>query len=132
MGSASDDARSYYQSQVSQETKAVFGSVGISQAIGTDVAVISDIGSGGGRGWWKIWGHGRHTLADGLKLSIGPVAGPVVKFQIAAAANTTVYFGPYLVQIANDTDDIIVELAVATGGADSAAATLYAKRMADA
>lgn len=133
MGSASDDARAFFQSQVSQETKAVFGSVGASQAQGVNVAVLSNVGAAGGRGWWKIWGHGYHTLANGLRLTVGDSAGtPTEKFQIAAPAGSIVYFGPYLVQISTDTDDILVELAVATGGADAAAATLYAKRMADA
>lgn len=127
MASVNDDMRSYYRNTVSQETKADFGSLGASQSIGADVAVIDNPGASGGRGWYKIWGHGRHTQPDGLRLLIGATE----KFQISSVGATNVYFGPYLVEITDDTTDIIVELAVATGVGEAASATVYAKRMAD-
>ena len=102
-------------------TKQDHGVVGISQAIGVDVAIISNPGPGR----WKIWGNGRHSLADGLRL----VVGSTIITEIASAAASSTTFGPVVVDILNSTDDIIVELNLATGGADSASATVYAQRL---
>lgn len=102
-------------------TKQASGVVPISQAIGVDAAVIQDPGPGR----WKIWGHCRHTLADGLRLMIQATQIAI----IAGAANTTIRFGPFVVDITNATDDIIVELNVATGGSDTASATVYAQKI---
>lgn len=103
-------------------TKQAFGAVGINQAVGVDAAVITDPGPGR----WKIWGTCRHTLADGLRLLVGAVT----IIQITNSPTTSMDFGPVVVDILNKTDDIIVELAVATGAADSASATVYAQKVA--
>jgi hypothetical protein len=102
-------------------TKQAFGSVGISQGVGINVAVIQDAGPGR----WKIWGHGRHDAADGLRLLIEGVTIAA----IAGGAGHTIPFGPFIVDINNKTDDIIIELNVATGGAGAASATVYAQRL---
>ena len=106
-------------------TKFASGQAPISQAQGTDVAVITDPG----KGTWEIWGTVRHTLVDGCRLAIGPVASPVVQFVITAGANVAQDFGPVVVDILNSTDDIIIELQTATGGSDTASATVYARRV---
>lgn len=98
-----------------------YGTAGNSQAQGTDVATISNPGPGR----WKIWGHGRHTLADGFRL----VVGSSIIIEFAAGANAHHEFGPIIVDILNDSDDITVELLTATGGSDTASATVYAQRL---
>lgn len=105
-------------------TKFASGQAPISQAQAFDVAVIADPG----KGRWEVWGTVRHTLADGCRLAVGPVAAPVVLFTITAGANVAQDFGPVVIDILNATDDIIVELQTATGGADTASATIYARR----
>lgn len=104
-------------------TKYASGSAGASQAQGVDVAIITNPG----KGRWRIWGTVRHTLADGCRLAIGPDTSPTVLFTICAGANLAQDFGPIIYDIRNNTDDIIVELATATGGSDSAFATIYAE-----
>lgn len=108
----------------SELTKFSSGTAPISQAVGVDVAVITDPG----KGKWRIWGSVRHTLADGCRLAVGPVAGPTILFTIPSGPNADASFGPIVYDINNSTDDIIVELAVATGGADTACAVVYAQR----
>jgi hypothetical protein len=108
----------------SELTKFSSGTAPISQAVGVDVAIITNPG----KGRWRIWGSVRHTLADGCRLAIGPDTSPTVLFTIPAGPNAYAEFGPIVYDINNNTDDIIVELAVATGGADTACAVVYAQR----
>lgn len=96
-----------------------FGVLGISQPIDTTVALINAPGPGK----FKIWGHGRHSLADGLKLT-SPMT-----VQFASGPIDTFNFGPIIVDVPNKTAGIIIALNVATGGADAASATIYAERM---
>ncbi len=101
-------------------TKQAAGTVGNSQAIGTDIAVITDPGPGR----YKIWGVCRHTLIDGCRLLIG--ATTIISI-IPATANTSAPFGPVIIDILNKTDDIILELATATGVSDTATGVVYAE-----
>jgi hypothetical protein len=98
------------------------GTVGISQAIGTDIAVITNPGPGR----WKVWGTARHTLADGCRLLIGATT---LLATISSAATEAAPFGPVVVDVLNATDDFILELSLATGGSDTASGTLYAQKL---
>lgn len=102
-------------------TKFASGVVGISQAQGTDIAVITDPG----RGRYKVWGTCRHTLVDGCRVLLGAT----ILFTVSSGAANAQDFGPIVIDILNNTDDIIVELGTATGGADTASATVYAQRL---
>lgn len=125
MPSTQDHAFDYYRAKVSEETKAAFGSVG-AVAANITVAQIVNPGASGGRGWYEVWGHAFHDADSGLKLDVGGVD----KVTFASLANIVFYFGPFMVEITNDTSDITIETAAATTA--KAAATVYAKRMADA
>jgi hypothetical protein len=103
-------------------TKYASGVLGISQATGTDIAVIIDPG----KGRYQVWGVVRHTLADGCRLLLG--ASIIIPF-IPAGPNLSEKFGPVVLDILNNTDDIILELAAATGGADSASGIVYAQKL---
>lgn len=98
-----------------------FGALGASQAIGTDAAIIQNPGPGK----FKIWGHCRHTQADGMRLVVG--AATIV--EISQEAARVAQFGPVVVDILNATDDIIVELEKATGVGEAASATVYAQKI---
>lgn len=103
-------------------TKLASGVLGISQPIGTDVAVITAPGPGR----YQVWGTARHTVADGCRVLIG--ATTVIPF-IAASPNKSQNFGPIVVDVLNSVDSIILELAVATGGADAASGIIYAQKL---
>jgi hypothetical protein len=92
------------------------GTVGISQAIGTDIAVITNPGPGR----WKVWG------TDGCRLLIGATT---LLATISSAATEAAPFGPVIVDVLNATDDFILELSLATGGSDTASGTLYAQKL---
>ena len=109
-------------SEIPEITKVASGILGISQAIGTDICVITDPGPGR----YQVWGTVRHTLVDGCRLLVGSTTIIAV---IAGGPNAVAFFGPVVVDIVTRTDDIILELAIATGGADSASGTLYAQRL---
>lgn len=94
------------------------GSLGNSQAQNTVVATINIPTPGR----YKVWGTGRHTLADGLKIS-SPIA--VV---ISGGPNDTVNIGPITFDNPN-ASNIVVQLNVATGAADTASVTLYAENL---
>jgi hypothetical protein len=97
------------------------GIVGNNQAIGVFVASITDPG----KGRWRIWGSVRHTLPDSIRLRVG--ATNIIP-RIPQPANDLCSFGPVTVDILTTTDDIILDLAVATGAADVAAGIIYAQR----
>src|SRR4051812_39575985 len=103
-------------------TLSVGTAIGINQAIGVFVASIQNPG----KGLWRIWGSCRHSLADSIRLR---VASTNLISIIPQAGNETVTFGPIIFAINNYTDDIILDLAVATGPADSASGVLYAQRV---
>lgn len=86
-----------------------------------DVLVASIINLVPGR--YKIWGRGRHTLADGLKLS-----SPVV-INFASGPNESFDFGPIVVDITSSAIGIGMALRLATGASDTASANLYAERI---
>jgi hypothetical protein len=97
------------------------GVLGNSQAADTLVALINAPGPGR----YKVWGHGRHSLADGLKFT-SPMTPALV---IAGGAGDTVSFGPFVVDITNYTSGINVALRLATGASDTAAVTIYAEKI---
>lgn len=98
------------------------GIAGNNIAVSTNVCSIQNVGPGR----WKIWGRGRHTLEDGLKLIVG--ATPIYT-RIPQGPNATTDFGPFMIDILNATDDIVLQLAVATGAADTASGILYAQSL---
>lgn len=98
------------------------GVVGNNQAIGVFVASILDPG----KGRWKIWGTCRHTLPDGVRFRVG--SNNIVP-RVPSTANEVTDIGPFFVDILTTTDDIVLDLAVATGAADTAAGVLYAHRV---
>lgn len=95
------------------------GGAPINTAANTLVALINAPGPGR----YRIWGHARHSLADGLKLT-SPVT-----IVFAGGAGDTVQFGPFVLDIINYTSGINVNLNVATGASDTAYATIYAERI---
>lgn len=97
------------------------GVVGNNQAADTAVAIINAPGPGR----YKIWGTGRHSLVDGLKLT-SPTVPAVI---LSGGAGDTINFGPIVFDITNNTSGIIVALNTATGAADTASATVYAQRL---
>lgn len=74
-------------------------------------------------GRYRVWGHCRHSLADGLKLS-SPTS--VI---LAGGAGDTVAFGPMVFDITNTAIGIGISLNTATGASDTASATIYAELM---
>jgi hypothetical protein len=108
---------------MSQEEKTFVASgvLGISQAVGTDICVITDPGTGR----YRVWGTVRHTVVDGCRLLLNAV----VICTIPNSATGVTDFGPIIMDLPNRTDDIILELAVATGGADTASGILYAQEL---
>jgi hypothetical protein len=107
---------------ISEElTKVASGSLPISQAVGTDICVITDPGTGRCR----VWGTVRHTLADGCRLLVNTT----IIATIPNAPNTVTDFGPIVLDLVSRTDDVILELAVATGGADTASGILYVQEI---
>lgn len=109
---------------LSQEsiTKVASGTVAINQASGTDIAVITDPGPGR----YKVWGTCRHTLADGCRLLL---AATTIIANIPSQATAVASYGPVVLDVVNRTDDIILELATATGAADTASGVIYAQRL---
>jgi hypothetical protein len=97
------------------------GSVGNNITANTLVALINAPGPGR----YRIWGHARHSLADGLKLT-SPNLTPLV---LAGGAGDTISFGPVIMDITNTTSGINVNLNVATGASDTASATIYAEKI---
>lgn len=95
------------------------GAAGNNVASNTLVALINAPGPGR----YKIWGHARHTLADGLKLT-SPIT-----IVFPNGPNSVVDFGPFILDITNFTAGINVNLNVATGAADTAYATIYAQKL---
>lgn len=110
-------------------TKQAFGAAGFSQAVGTNLAVISTpgafVGNMLGIGTYKVWGTVRHTLADGVRL----VLGGTTVLVISNAPNQATNFGPLVLNITNRIDDIFLELEVATGAADTASGNLYIQKL---
>ncbi len=98
-----------------------FGAVGISQPVDTVVCTINNLG----RGRWRIWGQGKHSTVDGLKLTIGST--DIVQF--AMSDYQTVPLGPFVVDILNNTDDVFIRLAAATSGTGLSSANLYAEKI---
>jgi hypothetical protein len=68
----------------------------------------------------------RHTLEDGLKLIVGAA---LVIARIPQTATQTVQFGPLMVDVLLATDNIILQLAVATGVSDTASGALYVQKL---
>jgi hypothetical protein len=97
------------------------GTLGNSVAVNTLVALINAPGPGR----YRVWGHGRHSLADGLKFT-SPMLSPLI---LSGGAGDTVVFGPFVVDITNFTSGINVALNVATGASDTASVTIYAEKM---
>lgn len=96
-------------------TLQVAGSAGNSLAQNTQVATLALT-----PGRYKIYGTGRHTLADGLKLT-SPVA-----LILSGGPNDTINFGPIIVDVTT-ASALTAQLNVATGASDTAAITMYAE-----
>lgn len=99
-----------------------YGSAGNNQGQGTDVCVITAPPAGR----YKVWGHCRHTLADGFRL----LKGSTTIIEISSGANAAQNFGPVVIDLlTGNTDNLILELFTATGASDTASGTLYAQRI---
>jgi len=96
----------------------VYGTVGNNITANTAVATLA-VPSGGR---YKVWGMGRHTLADGLKFTV-PIA-----MIICSGPNDTAAFGPIVVDMVA-AGNIIIALNTATGAADTASANIYAEKL---
>jgi hypothetical protein len=99
-------------------TLQVFGSAPINTVVNTVVATLAITAPG----TYKVWGVLRHTLIDGLKLS-APIAQ-----QLCSAANDTAAFGPIVFSF-TAAGSITIQLATATGAADTASAFIVAQKM---
>lgn len=99
------------------------GAAGNSLGVGTDLVNIVP-----GKGRWIVSGIVRHSLADGVLFSQGPTASVTIKFRIPNGPNTAVNFGPFIVDMLNNTDSFVLELGVATGASDTAYGLLFAQR----
>jgi hypothetical protein len=97
----------------------VFGTQGNSQAQNSVVATLAVPAPGR----YKIWGMGRHTLADGLKIT-SPIS-----LILCSGPNDTAAWGPILVDVFAANLNITIQLNVATGASDTAAANIYAELM---
>lgn len=95
------------------------GALGISQAQNVVICQITP-----GKGRWTIRGSARHSLADGVKLSRGPIGTLIDVVTLPSAANGVATIPLITVDILNNVDVIVLRLAVATGGADSASGIL--------
>lgn len=100
-------------------TRQAYGSAGNNQAIGANLAVISTPG----RGRYRVWGNVRHSLADGVRL----VLGSTTLMIITNSAGATTSFGPIIIDITNNQDDLFIELELATGASDTASGNIYAE-----
>jgi hypothetical protein len=96
-------------------TLTAYGTQGNSIAQNTVVATLPLTA-----GRWKLWGMGRHTLADGLKI-VTPVA-----LILCSGPNDTAAFGSIVVDVSTATN-FVIQLNVATGASDTASATMYAE-----
>lgn len=106
-----------------EANKCIAGALGISQALNT---VICSIATGKGR--YIVQGSVRHTLADGVKISKGPIGALVdIVTLIPQAANSVVSIPPIVIDVTNSTDVVALRLAVATGGSDNASGLLCAQ-----
>lgn len=108
-----------------RESKTIIGQgvLGNNQAANTLVGLIDASLLGHGR--YRIWGHGRHSLADGLKLT------SPINIVFPGGAGDTMAFGPFILDITTTTAGINVALNVATGASDSASVVIYAERLGD-
>lgn len=93
------------------------GSQGNSVAVNTQVATIPLT-----PGRWRLWGSTRHTLADGLKI-VSPVS-----LVLAAGPNDTAVLNQIIVDVPT-ASAFTVQLNVATGASDTAAATIFAEKI---
>lgn len=95
--------------------------------IGENIAQFSNVAfiTTAPPGRYRLWGHGRHSLSDGLRI----VVGSTVITEIASDGGTVVYFGPVVVDIPDDSINIFVELNKATGAGQSASASLFAQKI---
>lgn len=105
-----------------EPTKIASAVLGNNQIVGTLLTFITDPG----KGHWRIWGSVRHSLADGCLLRID-ATGLIAR--IPNAPNGLTNFGPIVVDIFLATSDIAIDLAVATGAADTASAVIYAQKL---
>lgn len=95
------------------------GVQGNSVAVNTAVATITNPGPGR----YRIWGTARHSLVDGIKVTVG-AGTPLI---LSGGAGDTIQFGPLVVDILNSTTSIVAALNTATGASDTASCTMYAE-----
>lgn len=98
------------------------GVLGFSQAQGTLLCFIPNVG----KGRWKVWGMVRHTLPDGVLLRLQATG---IIARIPNGPERATPFGPIVIDINNNTDALALDLAVATGAADTASGVIYAQRI---
>lgn len=101
-------------------TRMTTGIIGNNIVVSTTVCQIATPGAGR----YRVWGTVRHTLEDGVKLIVGA---SLILSRIAQQAANAQDFGPITVDVLLPTDNIILQLAVPTGAADTASATMYAE-----
>lgn len=104
-------------------TKIGHGAAGNSLGVGTDIVNMVP-----GKGRWIVSGIVRHSLADGVSFAQGPTASVTILFRIPSSPNVAQAFGPFVVDMANNTDSFVLELGVATGASDTAYGLLFAQR----
>jgi hypothetical protein len=96
------------------------GSAGINTVVNTPVVTLALPTAG----VYKVWGMVRHTLIDGLKIT-SPASAAI---GLTSAANDTATFGPMFVMTPTP-GNFVIQLATATGAADTASATVFAQRL---
>lgn len=98
-----------------------FGAAEAEDPADTVVCTLSNPGAGR----WRVWVVGKHAVVDGLKLLVGSTE--IVRFSMSDYE--TVNFGPIVVDILNNTDDIILALAAALPVDTVASGNLFAQRI---
>lgn len=100
-----------------QNTSAIASGV-LGNSIAVNTAVASFVNTIPGR--YRLWGHCRHTLVDGIKIT-GVPGGSII---LAGGPNDTIQFGPVVFDLSTATT-INIALNTATGASDTASATAY-------
>lgn len=73
-------------------------------------------------GRYRIWGHCRHSLVDGIKFSSPSGLNGII---LSDGPNAVVNFGPIVVDLVAASTNVSLVLNTATGASDTASATLY-------
>ena len=98
-----------------------FGTAGNNIAQNTSVAAALGIGPGR----YRLTGSGRHTLADGLKITGIPI-GTII---VPGGPGDTVIFPDIIFDLTAASSNVQIALNVATGAADTASAILCLEKI---